>query len=58
MKKIVLEIDDRFGDVLTISCAGFDGNTVNVTTSAIELQKTDRVFVDQKGAVTTFPSEE
>lgn len=49
MKKITIEIDDRYANVLTVTAVGRTWNTLDVTTHAIDLTKYDTLKIDEKG---------
>lgn len=53
MKKITIEIDERYGQILSFTGAGarsFD--SLNVTVWAVDMTKTNKVIVDNEGKAT------
>lgn len=51
MKTIVLEIDESYGDVLTISAVGRNGLGINVTTGSYIIENGDRIAVGDDGKI-------
>lgn len=51
MKKITIELDEQFASVLTISAIGNVKTQVNVTTCAVDIEKYNRIVVDDTGKV-------
>ena len=49
MKKVIIEIDDAYGEVLAIAASGRRGPTLNVHTLVIDLNKINKVEIDNKG---------
>ena len=53
MKKITIEIDERYGRVLTISAAGADNySNMYVTTCAVDITKHNHIAIDYYGKLT------
>lgn len=53
MKKITIEIDERYGRVLTISATGADNyGNVYVTTCAADITKHNHIAIDYYGTAT------
>ena len=49
MKRVIIEIDDTYGEILSITASGRVGATLNVNTLAINLWKTNKVKIDKDG---------
>lgn len=49
MKKITLEIDDKFASLLTVSTVGHNSHEVNVTTCAVDITKYNRITIGHDG---------
>ena len=49
MKKVVIEIDEKYGNVLTATAVGTSAFTTWVTNGAIDLSKTNRVKIGADG---------
>lgn len=53
MKKITIEIDERYGQVLTFTGTGKSSlGGLNVTVWAVDMSKTNKVIVDNNGKAT------
>ena len=53
MKKITIELDDNYGTILSITAVGHTKRGVNVSTSAIDAEKHNKIVIgcDGKAAV-------
>lgn len=49
MKKVVIEIDEKYGNVLTATAVGTSAFTTWVTNGAIDLSKTNHVMINADG---------
>lgn len=49
MKRVVLEIDDKYADALTFTVIGCDGFDTYTTIAACDLSETDRIVVRNDG---------
>ena len=59
MKKVTIEIDDNYGNVLSLTASGTVGIRHNVTVVAVDLQRANRVKIDENGkAWITMESED
>ena len=45
MKRVIIDIDDAYAEVLTVTACGRDGATLNVHTQAVNLREQDHVRV-------------
>ena len=52
MKNITIEIAEKYASVITISVAGHKAHELNVATSAFDLNKIDKITVDENGKIT------
>lgn len=53
MKKITIEIDENYGNVLTFTVVGRIGPVLNVATYAVDIEKTDGIVIDKNGKMVT-----
>lgn len=49
MKRVVIDIDDAYATVLTVTAVGWTRHGVNVSTAAMELKKSDYAVIDSAG---------
>lgn len=49
MRKVVLELEDGFNQILSITAIGNVGYGINVSTYAVELHKGCHIKIDKKG---------
>ena len=56
--KVILEIDDKYASVLTISVVGTSPFTTYVSTQAVALQEHNYVAVDKDGKWTVWRTED
>ena len=49
MKKITIELDDRYGNILTFTAVGSSLCELNVTTCAVDITKHNRIVVGHDG---------
>ena len=49
MKRIVIDIDDAYATVLTVTAIGWTRHEVNVSTAAMDLEKADYAVIDSAG---------
>lgn len=49
MKRVVIDIDDAYATVLTVTAVGWSRHGVNVSTAAMELKKSDYAVIDNVG---------
>jgi hypothetical protein len=54
MRKVTIEIDERFGRILAITAIGFEDNALHSTVAAIDLLENNRIEIDSNGAPHTF----
>lgn len=52
--KVILEIDDKYASVLTITVVGTSPATTYVSTQAVALQEHNHVVVDKDGKWTAW----
>lgn len=53
MKKITIEIDERYGQILSFTGAGAKSfDSLNVTVWVVNMNKTNKVIVDNEGKAT------
>lgn len=52
-KKITIEIDDAYADVMSLTAVGKTNLIINVTCVAVDLSKTDYIKIDKSGKFTT-----
>ena len=58
MKKVTIEIDDNFDDVLTITVVGCDGHFTNVSTGSVDIQKYNKITFDHNGRMEVCHAED
>ena len=49
MKRVVIDIDDAYATVLTVTAVGWSRHGVNGSTAAMELEKSDYAVIDNVG---------
>lgn len=49
MKKITIEIDDAYGQILTVTATGTSMAGLNVTSTVVNLDTTNQIKFDEKG---------
>lgn len=49
MKRIVIDIDDAYATILTVTAVGWTLHEINVSTAAMELEKADYAVIDSAG---------
>lgn len=49
MKRVVIDIDDAYATVLTVTAIGWTRHEVNVSTAAMDLEKSDYAVIDSAG---------
>lgn len=49
MKRIVIDIDDAYATILTVTAIGWTRHEVNVSTTAMDLEKADYAVIDSAG---------
>ena len=49
MKRVVIDIDDAYATVLTVTAVGWNRHGVNVSTAAMELEESDYAVIDNVG---------
>lgn len=49
MKRAILEIDDNFDNILSVTAIGLELNGINVSTYAADLEKCERIIIDSTG---------
>jgi hypothetical protein len=54
MKKVTVEVDEKFGRILTVTAIGSDGHDLHSTVTAIDLSKNNRIEIDSNGEPHTF----
>lgn len=57
MKRVIFEIDDNYGDILSVTAIGLVLNGVNVSTYAVDLKSCERITIDNTGKCTTIEKE-
>lgn len=58
MKRVIIDIDDKYADILSISAVGLDSDSINVSTYAVDLKSCERIVIDNIGACTIIEKEE
>lgn len=58
MKKVILEIDDRYADVLSFTAVGYEGKEIYLTVSAMDLNKGTYIVVNHDGKSVQIEVEE
>ena len=59
MKKITIEIDERYGQILAFTGTGTSGlGGLNVTVWEVDMDKTNKVIVDNNGKATLLWEDE
>lgn len=54
MKKVVIEINDKYSGVLSVTAIGGGINNINVSTGSVDLSKTDKIVIDEQGYMITL----
>lgn len=54
---VVLDIPDRYGNVLTVTAVGVHTDSTQVTTVAVDLKKNTYLRIDENGKVHYAPKE-
>jgi hypothetical protein len=49
MKKVTIELDEAYGNVLTITAIGVLDCDTNIVTASIDLLKNDYIKIDENG---------
>lgn len=49
MKRVVIDIDDAYATVLTVTAVGWTRHRVNVSTAAMDPEKSDYAVIDNVG---------
>lgn len=57
MKRVIFEIDDNYGDILSVTAIGLELNGINVSTYAADLEKCERIIIDSTGKCTVIEKE-
>lgn len=57
MKRVIFEIDDNYGDILSVTAIGLEPNGVNVSTYAADLESCERIIIDSTGKCTIIEKE-
>ena len=52
MKTITIEIDEKYASVIALTVVGNESCAVNVATSAFDLNKINKITVDENGKMT------
>lgn len=55
--RVVLDINEKYGNVLTLTAIGAEFPTVKVSTHAMDLTKVDYVVLDEHGNWQEVPNE-
>ena len=57
MKRVILEIDDNFDNILSVTAIGLGLNGANVSTYAADLKSCERIIIDSTGKCTIIEKE-
>ena len=57
MKKVTIEIDERYGTILSVTAVGQTPYEVCVSTGVVSLRETDKIKFDENGKVQTSKEE-
>lgn len=58
MKKVTIEIDDKYASVLTITAVGIHRNETDVTTGAVDISKNNKIIFDHNGRMVAYNAED
>lgn len=58
MKRVIIDISDKYADILSISAVGLDSNNINVSPHTVNLENCERIVIDNTGACTIIEKEE
>jgi hypothetical protein len=54
MKKVVIEINDKYSGALSLTAIGGGIYNINVATGSADLSKTDKIVIDEQGYMITL----
>lgn len=54
MKRVIIDIDERYASVLSVTAIGGNHSSMNVLTHAIDLNKCDHIAIKHDGKVECF----
>ena len=54
MKKVVIEINDKYSGALTLTAIGGGLYNINIATGSADLSKTDKIVIDEQGYIITL----
>lgn len=58
MKRVIIEIDDKYSDILSITAVGLGPGCVDVSTHAVNLDNCEQIIIDSTGTYTVVEKEE